>query len=62
MIDETPSLSGKIRVAFEWASAPVLTSGVPLHRGQRAERRLKYAINQVMTLKIIPLTIILTAN
>ena len=61
-VADTPWLNGKIRVARECAWAPEFISGVPLHSGQRADRRLKNPMNHIITLKKIALTITLTAN
>ena len=57
-----PWLSGKMRLALEWGSAPELISGVPLHSGQYAERRLKKATSHVTMLNPIPTRITFTAN
>ena len=50
----TPWLKGKTRVALACGRAPELTSGVPLHSGQYADRRLKKATSQVTALKTMP--------
>ena len=61
-VADTPWFSGKIRVALEWGSAPELNSGVPLHSGQCAARRLKKASSHANTLKIIDPMITFTAS
>lgn len=46
----TPWLRGNIRLALTWTRAPLLISGVPLHRGQNVLRLLKKATSQLTAL------------